>query len=56
MTQDLNALIKRIRKALNADRGKRGGRARAKNLSPARRAEIAKLAADTRWQRHKEKK
>ena len=29
--------------------GKRGGAARAANLSPAKRAEIAKKAAATRW-------
>jgi hypothetical protein len=31
--------------------GKKGGAARAKNLSPERREEIAKAAADKRWKR-----
>lgn len=30
--------------------GQRGGEARAQNLSPERRSEIARLAAQTRWQ------
>lgn len=29
--------------------GKKGGRARAQNLSPERRAEIARHAAEVRW-------
>jgi hypothetical protein len=33
--------------------GLKGGKARAKNLSPARRAEIAKKAAKTRWNKDK---
>jgi hypothetical protein len=31
--------------------GQRGGKARAKALSPKKRKEIAKAAADTRWRR-----
>ena len=31
--------------------GKRGGKARAANMSPERRAEIAKKAANKRWQK-----
>jgi hypothetical protein len=31
--------------------GKRGGRARAEKLSPARRTKIAKAAADARWKK-----
>ena len=31
--------------------GKRGGKARASNMSAERRAEIAKLAAEKRWKR-----
>ena len=31
--------------------GLKGGRARAKNLTPAKRAEIAKLAAKARWKK-----
>jgi hypothetical protein len=31
--------------------GKRGGKARAQAVSPERRAEIAKKAAEKRWQR-----
>jgi hypothetical protein len=31
--------------------GQRGGNARAKALSPKRKAEIAKKAAETRWKR-----
>ena len=31
--------------------GQRGGKARAKSLSPKRRAEIAKKAAASRWKR-----
>lgn len=30
--------------------GKKGGEARAKKLSPQRRKEIARIAANTRWQ------
>lgn len=33
--------------------GKKGGKARAKKLTPERRSEIAKKAAQTRW-KHKE--
>ena len=32
-----------------AELGRRGGKARAANLSPERRAEIAKKAAKSRW-------
>lgn len=32
-----------------AEMGRRGGRARAKNMSPERRAEIARAAAAKRW-------
>lgn len=31
--------------------GSKGGKARARNLSPEQRAEIAKKAADSRWNR-----
>ncbi len=31
--------------------GKKGGKARAKKLSPERRSEIASLAAQARWQK-----
>ena len=31
--------------------GTKGGKARAQNLSPERRSEIAKKAAESRWQR-----
>jgi len=31
--------------------GKRGGKARAQAMTPERRAEIAKKAADSRWKR-----
>ena len=31
--------------------GRRGGAARAKNMTPERRAEIARKAANTRWRR-----
>ncbi len=31
--------------------GKRGGKARAQNMTPERRAEIAKKAASARWRR-----
>jgi len=34
--------------------GPKGGRARAEALSPERRSEIARLAADARWGKHKE--
>jgi hypothetical protein len=37
--------------ALGSVGGKKGGKARAKALSPARRQEIAKKAASTRWKR-----
>ena len=33
--------------------GQKGGKARAKKLSPKRRSEIARLAAETRWSRNK---
>lgn len=33
--------------------GRRGGMARAKSLTPKKRAEIAKLAAKARWSREK---
>lgn len=36
--------------ALGRKGGLKGGKARAKSLSPKRRAEIAKKAATTRWQ------
>lgn len=32
--------------------GKKGGRARAKRLSAARRSEIARAAAEARWKHH----
>jgi hypothetical protein len=32
-----------------AEMGRRGGKARAENMSPERRAEIARKAAATRW-------
>lgn len=35
--------------ALGALGGKKGGKARAKNLSPKRRSEIARHAARSRW-------
>jgi hypothetical protein len=35
--------------------GKLAGTARAKALSPARRAEIAKIAAEARWAKHRAK-
>lgn len=37
-----------------ADWGKKGGRARARNVTPAKRAAIAALAARSRWGRAKE--
>ncbi len=37
--------------ALGHKGGLRGGKARAEKLSPERRAEIARLAAKTRWSR-----
>ena len=33
--------------------GKKGGKARAQRLSPKRRSEIARLAAQTRWSKEK---
>lgn len=36
--------------------GLKGGNARAKKLSPERRKEIAKIAANARWKKHKGKK
>jgi hypothetical protein len=33
--------------------GKRGGKARAENMPPEKRAEIAKKAASARWSKHK---
>ena len=37
--------------AAAAELGKKGGAARAKSLSPERRADIAKHAASSRWKR-----
>jgi hypothetical protein len=34
-----------------AELGRRGGNARAKNMTPERRAEIARVAAATRWKK-----
>lgn len=34
--------------------GRRGGLQRAKNLTPERRSEIAKLAAEARWKKARE--
>ena len=34
-----------------AELGRKGGKKRAENMTPERRAEIAKLAAQKRWQR-----
>ena len=36
----------------HAERGRKGGKARSEALSPQRRGEIAKAAADTRWKNH----
>jgi hypothetical protein len=41
----------RDRREAAAALGRLGGRARAEKLSPARRAEIARLAAEARWGR-----
>ncbi len=35
-----------------AELGKRGGAARARNLTPKQRAEIARVAAEARWKRN----
>lgn len=40
--------------ALGRKGGKKGGPARAKKLTPERRREIARQAAQIRWQRHRE--
>lgn len=48
-----------MKKKLNAaarDLGARGGKARAKNLTPARRRAIAKQGAEARWSKRKEKR
>lgn len=37
-----------------AEMGRKGGKARAENMTPERRAEIAKAAAAKRWARPKE--
>ena len=39
-------------KAAAAELGSRGGKARAASMSPARRKEIAKQAAERRWKRN----
>lgn len=36
-----------------AEMGRKGGKARAENMTPERRAEIAKAAADKRWAKTK---
>lgn len=36
-------------KSAAAELGSRGGKARAKNMTPERRVEVAKKAATTRW-------
>jgi hypothetical protein len=38
-------------KSAAAELGARGGKARAAKMSPARRAQIARKAAETRWKR-----
>ena len=38
--------------ALGRMGGKKGGKARAESLSPERRSEIARAAADARWSRY----
>lgn len=47
--ESLRYPIKEAAKALGRRGGKKGGNARAKALSPARRAEIAQAAAWARW-------
>jgi hypothetical protein len=42
--------------ALGSLGGKKGGRARAKKLSPEQRSEIAKKAAEARWHKTKREK
>ena len=44
--------LRRVMSALGKIGGPRGGKARAKSLSPARRAQIAKKAAKARWRKH----
>jgi hypothetical protein len=38
-----------------AQAGRKGGKSRAKRLTPERRTEIARLAAITRWKKHRQK-
>jgi len=35
--------------------GRRGGLARARNLSPERRSEIARMAVEARWRKYRDK-
>lgn len=37
-----------------AELGRKGGKARAENMTPERRAEIARKAAEKRWAKNKE--
>lgn len=43
--------LRRVMSALGKVGGPRGGKARAKALSPAKRAQIAKKAAKARWRK-----
>jgi hypothetical protein len=51
MADDLEPKFVDVRNA-----GRKGGRARAKSLTPEQRATIAKKAATTRWTKEKAKK
>ena len=43
------SLVSQVMAAMGRKGGKIGGKRRLKTMTPERRAEVAKLAADTRW-------
>jgi len=49
--EDLDTPEKQGKDPAAVSMGKRGGKARAQAMSPERRAEIAKKAAEKRWQK-----
>jgi hypothetical protein len=52
-TPSSKTLISQIMTEMGRKGGLKGGKARAKSLTPEQRQEIAKKAAETRWKNHK---
>ena len=50
-TGEIQDTLRDPAKALHREGGLKGGKARAKMMTPQRRAEIAKKAADKRWKK-----